>query len=91
MFVIGEYTDTCEVFDNNCKTFVAIKSPFYFGTNNAFSVGNKIVIILNNKLFVLCYDVDNDKWSKDPCEATNHLWDFSCVKIPSINKMYNFY
>ena len=82
LFVFGEYTSTCEVFDNNYKMFVAIKAPIYFDTNNAFSIGNQIVIIGDDVSSILCYDIDNDKWSEETSEVTKHHRNFSSVKIP---------
>ena len=84
LFVIGYGTNTCEVFDNNCKKFVALKSPpveqLYLV--KAVSIGNKILVYQNNTAITLCYDVDKNEWSEKPCEATKRLGSFFCVNFP---------
>ena len=84
LFVIGSATDTCEVFDNVAKKFVAFNSPSITSvhSNNVVSIANKIYAFQDNIPLVLCYDVDKHEWSELPCEVTKNLSDFSCVKVP---------
>ena len=90
LFVIGSKwhtngPNTCEVFDNSCKSFVALKSPTteYFG-DKVVLIDNKIVAFQSDTPFTICYDVDEDKWSSEPCEVTKNLSWFHCVKVPLI-------
>ena len=66
LFVLGSYdgkgSESCEVFDSNCKNFVMIKrfpSTFKFNLSLAetFSIGNKLVTVGNYSSTVLYYDV----------------------------------
>ena len=84
LFVIGRSRDTCEVFDKKSKNFVALKSSSVEDVylNKAISVGSKILVFQDKSAIVLCYDVDEDDWSKESCEVTEHLRSFSCVKLP---------
>ena len=83
LYVIG--SNTSEVFENTCKKFVALKSPFIrtYSFVEAIPVGNKIVVFQHYEPLLLCYDVDKDKWSEEPCDVTNHRSHFSCVKVPT--------
>ena len=84
LFVIGYGSDSCEVFDNFNKKFVDLKSPYSpFNLNKALSIGNKILIFINNSSLVFSYDVDKDEWSKESCKGTTNLKDFSYAKLPS--------
>ena len=87
LLVIGLGDDTCELYENRSKKFVALKSPpveYVEDVNltKAIAIGNKILVFQDNKATVLCYDVDKNEWSEEPCEVTKHLQDFSCVKLP---------
>ena len=82
LFVIGDYKDTCEVFDNNIRKFVVLKSPEISYLNTAVSIGSKIVIFQHNTSSMSCYDADKNEWSEEPCELTEHLCEFSCAKFP---------
>ena len=87
LFVIGgDEEDCCEVFDNVCKKFVSLKYPpytqLYTDFNKSLAVGNKIVVFLDLSPYVVCYDVDKDEWSEEPCELTEDLDGFSCAKLP---------
>ena len=45
LFVIGYGDNNCEVFNNDCKKFVALKSPNgYIVLNKAMSIGNRVVV-----------------------------------------------
>ena len=80
LFVMDD--ENCEVFDNVCKKFVALKSSYILNWNKAMSIGNKIVIFQHNGSSVVCYDVDKDEWSEESCEVTKNLEAFTSVKIP---------
>ena len=90
LYAIGWCWQKCEVFDETCKRFVVLKLPaemlesYFYALKTAVSIGSKVVMILENKSFALCYDVDTDEWSKEPCEVTKHLPTFSCVKVPRL-------
>ena len=87
LFVFGGCTTvTCEVFDNNSKTFVAFNSPSIIGYNKSLSIGSKIIIFQTRKednSSILSYDVHENKWSDELCEVTKNLTHYSCVMIPS--------
>ena len=80
LFVIGRYK--CEVFDNICKKFAALRSPYICYFNNAIPIGNKIVIIQDGIPSVNCYDVENDTWYAESCEGTTHCVNYCSVKLP---------
>ena len=84
LYVIGYGTDACEVFENSCKKFVAIKSPRtgYLYLNQAISIGSKIVAFQDEESSLFCFDVDKDEWSEEYFEVTKNLGNFSCVKLP---------
>ena len=89
LFVIGSIEDGCELFDSTCKKFVDLKLPLidsFFLTYTDFSeviaIGSKIIVFGSNKNSVLCYDVEKDEWSQEPCDVTKSMSGFSCVKVP---------
>ena len=85
LFVIGgTLSATSEIFDNNSKTFVTLKSPRLIGYNKSLSIGSKIFIFQTKKednCSVITYDVRKDKWAEEPCEAIANLPDYSCLKL----------
>ena len=83
LFVIDGNTNIYEVFDNICKKFISLKSPYgYINLNKAMSIGNRIVVFLHERSSIVFYDVEKDEWSAESCEITKHIDDFSCTKIP---------
>ena len=89
MIVMGMGRDNCEIFDSNCKMFVAFKSPQMYlnGLNKIVSIGNNIYVFLTvstdlnkSETFVLRYDIDKGKWSIPDVQFNTK--DFSCVKVP---------
>ena len=82
LFVIGQGTKSCEVFDNVCKKFVVFNQQPSINYNKSLSIGNKIVILQEKRSSIVCYDVDKDEWSEESCEVTKHLEGFSYVKFP---------
>ena len=87
LFVIGRGTKINEVYDKNCKKFVALKSPqifpsrnfvgmrsqseIYLWLNKAISIGSKIYAVQDFKSSIFCYDVDKDEWTVDQCDIVN--------------------
>ena len=71
----------CEVFDNVCRKFVALK-PYTFDLNKAMSIGNKIVIFQHCKSSLFLLDVNKYKWTEESFEITKDLRGFECVKMP---------
>ena len=82
LFVVGQGTEACEVFDNVCKKFVLLKHPIRFNHNQCVPIGNKIIVFQENRSSIVCYDVDEDKWSEGSSEVTKDLLNFSFTKLP---------
>ena len=89
LFVIGgaklvanRGAHTYEVFDSISNKFIILEPRFWLGYNRALSIGSKIYILLNNKSFIVSYDIDKDDWSVEASEATKNIKFFSCVKLP---------
>ena len=83
LFVVGQGTESYEVFDNACKKFVVLKHQPSIYFNKSLSIGTKIVIFQEKKGSLVCYDNDKNERSEESCKLTKDLYDFSCVKIPS--------
>ena len=74
----------CEVFDKTSNKFVTLEAPNFLSFQvKSVLVGSKIFVFQNDTKVVLCYDVDKDEWSKEFCEATKNICDYSAVKVPS--------
>ena len=91
LFVIGGGTQQCEVYDSTSNKFVALKRAFNFTKLKRLNspiavvtVGYKIFIFDNKSSYVLCYDLEENKWTKKSCEATTDLELYSCVKVPRL-------
>ena len=82
LFVIGEGTNSCELFDKTCNKFVALKSKKFNGYHQVVSIGETIYVF-ESHLYMYSYDVSTDKWSQKSCGATNSLIRFCCVKVHS--------
>ena len=84
LFVIGCGKDICEVFDNSCKKFVALKSPpvEYVDLTKTSSIGNQILVFQDNTATLLCYDIYKNEWSDESFEITEDIEEYSCVKLP---------
>ena len=82
LFVIGRERESCEVFDNVCKKFVALKPKTNITYSKCMQIVNKFFIFQETRSSLICYDVDKDEWSEEPCEVTKHLYDFSLTKLP---------
>ena len=82
LFVVGQGTESCEVFDNVCKKFVVLKHHPHIEFNKSLSIGKKIVIFQRKRSSIVYYDVDKDEWSEESSEVTKNLIDFCYVKFP---------
>ena len=82
MFAFGHGTESCEVFDNVCNKFIALKHQPSITFSKSVSIGNKILIFQENRSSITYYDVDKDEWSEESCEITKHLENFSLTKLP---------
>ena len=82
LFVIGLGRNNSEVLDSACNKFVVLKSPDISRPREAVLVGNKIFLFTNYREYVAVYDVVKDKWSEEPCDATENIDAFACVKLP---------
>ena len=80
LFVIGERTNPCEVFDKTSMKFVALKSPEFTYSPYVVSIGRNIYVFRENSL-TYCYDLKKNEWSTDTCKATYNTIDFSYVKL----------
>ena len=78
LFVIGI---RLEVYDNVCRKFIVIKMPIVRCLYKAISIGNKILFTQSNCSIMICYNIEENKWSKELCEATNFLKGSSCTKL----------
>ena len=82
LFVLGRRDENCEVFDNTCKMFVAVKGPDskLLFVNEVIPIGNKFFIFREHTKTVICYDVDEDKWSRKTLKDNKRV--SACAKIP---------
>ena len=71
--------NACEVFDGD--RWVALSTPCLHH-RRALSVGNKIIVLQADKRYVWIYDVDEGVWSREPCEATRYIINYTAVKLP---------
>ena len=89
LFVIGNSTNKCEMYESVGKTFVALKSNLLNNlkiSNKVIKVGNKVYVFSNkydSSMFFLCYDVETNEWSEDLREVTEDLIGYTIVNIPS--------
>ena len=89
LFVIaGIGTTTIELFDSNCNKFVLVKPPtvsvadHLLFTSAVVTLGNKLVIFNNRKNNILLYDVENDEFSEEKCEAAKVCRIRCSAKVP---------
>ena len=86
LFVVSKREKDSEVFDNICKKFVTLKSPDFkcYFSINAFSIANKVFVLLNQLSKIICYDTNKNELSKEFCEVTKKLRWFSSMKLPCL-------
>ena len=87
MFVVDNlFNLTIEVFDLSSKKFALLQHPsissILYYIADVTSIGNKVVMFADRNGSVFHYDVENDAWSENSCEATKHIEYFSCASIP---------
>ena len=84
LYAIG--SDSCEVLDDACKMFVALKSPLkasFF--NNVVLVGSKIFIYEFKAKKLISYNIEKKKWSqKKELLDVENFNPISLVKFPLI-------
>ena len=86
LFLIGGmFTNNCEVFDSNTKTYTLLKQPtlasgfILYHPTEVITVGNKLFIFKNDSCGKT-YDFKNKKWSVKTCEVTKNIRCFSLLK-----------
>ena len=93
LFVLGSYdgkgSESCEVFDSNCKNFVMIKRfpstlTFDLGFAKTFAIGNKLITLGNISSTALYYEVEKGKWSEETFNLTKDNIFFSFILIPQM-------
>ena len=90
LFVIGNTTKNCQIYDSICKKFVALLSQrsnsfFDFGKfNEVVKVGSTLFVFSRNpSSIVYCYDVERSQWILSSSEFTDNLITKLVAKIPS--------
>ena len=79
----GNGENCCEVLDDVCSKFVAVKSPIARGIVEAVAVGDKFFVFKTYwSPLVYEYDVQNEDWCERSCEAVNNVDYYSCVTLP---------
>ena len=80
LFVIGNISAACEVFEKLNNKFVSIK-PFsmYFNLNDfstvgAISIGNRIAVYGRGLSTIAFYDTDKDEWCEEECDYLKNIW-----------------
>ena len=87
LYMFGGLINTCEVYDSTCEKFVLLKQPTNCFSrqlhvpNAVISIGNKLIIFQKRNDISIIFDVENNTWSKEPCEFLENLSNFSCVKV----------
>ena len=96
LFVMGDEKKLVEVYDSTCEKFVVMKQPTIdissINILEAISMGNKVVMFIKDfndfKSYVLCYDVDEDEWNKEPCVEATQYGDYQVpkqyIKVPKL-------
>ena len=83
LFVIGNVNKGCEVYEKTFKKFVQLKSPLINGFFlRVIAIGSKIIVFGHYKTSAICYDVDTNEWSREPCDVSKNMSGFSSVKVP---------
>ena len=89
LFVIGGQSPrNCEVFDKTNGMFVTFRIPYFTSWSveccgiKAVSIGSKIFFIKQDTQRLLCYDVVEDEWTTESCNAVEAVLNVSFVKLP---------
>ena len=86
LFVIGNTTNKCQVFDSTSNLFVALVSKLVVDVHsikNVIKIGNELFIFSKtSSTSVFCYDFNRNEWSVKPFKATENLADYSIVNVP---------
>ena len=91
LFAVGGFQQQCEVFDLHSNAFALMKNTRGFdfsGNDNAsktLSVGNKVFVFFERRNAALCYDIDKDEWTEEPCEVSKNFNYFGCAKVPVLS------
>ena len=87
----GGVKPCCEVFDSVCNQFTLVKSTptslalgYLLDPIEAVSIGSKILVFCSYGDEILSYDVEEDEWSTEACQATENISFYSCVKVPKL-------
>ena len=75
-------TQSCEIFDKTSSVFVTLEAPnclsrMIVGTA---LIGNTVLVFQSETKVVLCFNVDNNLWSEESCEATGSICGYSSIK-----------
>ena len=89
LFVIGGFVANCEVFDSYCNSFVIMKPPKLNNfdieiTPPIVAFENKLILLDLDDRLMVCYDLDNDKWSNQCCTISPNQDSICGVKIPEL-------
>ena len=80
----GSHESSGEVYDVTSQRFAVFKNDIgdigYGYTCRTISMGNKVIVCLKGK--ILCYDIDEEKWTEEAFEVSKDFDEFICVKIP---------
>ena len=87
LFVISNRKDSCEVSDDICKKFIAIKSPPFdlFSGIRTKIIENKIFPFQYDLSKIITYDSKKNELSKESYEVIKMLLCFTSVKVPSLS------
>ena len=79
LYALGE--TELQAYDKTSGRFAVLKAPF-FRTNEAFSLGGKLVAVSCDEKAAFWYDAERDKWLKETCGVTSGFDSFCFVKVP---------
>ena len=91
LYVIGNFEGrpSCEVFDST-KKFVALKNKSstqglsFINIVGTYSIGNKVVTLIQDSTTALVYDLAKGEWSKESLEATTNFLYFGHTVVPQV-------
>ena len=86
MFVVGDCTIPCEVYDTTFKQFVFFTNDDDFPINKVLCFKRKIYLFPHEDS-VFCYDLDEDcLWKYEDIDETYDYRNYCCVKVPSFKR-----